>query len=353
MCNSPLHGLLVSLPKVEHHLHIEGTLEPELLFSLAAANGVVLPEDPAYASAEALLARYARFTSLDFLGYYYAGMAVLVRAADFETLAWRYFERAAAHRVRHAEVFFDPQAHTARGVAYDTVVEGLAAAKRRAQEQLGMTVEYIVCVLRHLPLAESHALVDTVLERKHLADGTLVGFGMVSSEKDFPPELFADLYARVAAAAPSANLTAHAGEEAGPEFVRSSLDKLGVSRIDHGRTAAQDPSLLRDLAERGTLLTLCPWSNVVLQGIPKIEDSPIRALLDAGVPFSLNSDDPAYFRAYIQDVYCRVQDAFQLSVYDWERITKGAVEASWCQQHRKDELFEELAKAFSDFKQPA
>jgi len=355
MCTSPLHDLLVALPKVEHHLHIEGTLEPPLLFALAAKNNVALPDDPAYASPEALLARYARWTCLDdFLHYYYQGMSVLVTAGDFEALAWAYFVKAAAQRVRHAEVFFDPQAHTARGVSYDTIVEGLAAAKKRAVSELGITVEYIVCVLRHLPLADSHALVDTVLDRGHLSPplaaaatagndadrSMLAGFGMVSSEKNFPPELFKELYARVATT--GARLTAHAGEEAGPEFVTASLDHLGVTRIDHGLSAAQDPALVTRLASSGTLLTLCPWSNVRLCNIPELSHAPVRAYLDGGVRFSINSDDPAYFGAYIQEVYCRVQDEFALSVADWEWILRGAIDASWCRDERKGQLVAEL-----------
>ncbi|UNI24596.1 Adenosine deaminase [Purpureocillium takamizusanense] len=363
MCKSPLHDLLVALPKVEHHLHVEGTLEPPLLFALAAKNNVALPDDPAYASPEALLARYAHWTCLDdFLHYYYQGMSVLVTAADFEALAWAYFVKAAAQRVRHAEVFFDPQAHTARGVSYDTVVEGLGAAKRRAVGELGITVEYIVCVLRHLPLADSHVLVDTVLDRGHLSpphhppaalagagatatqdvanSSVLAGFGMVSSEKDFPPELFKELYARVALT--GTRLTAHAGEEAGPEFVTASLDHLGVERIDHGLSAARDPALVTRLASSGTLLTLCPWSNVRLCNIPELGHAPVRAYLDGGVRFSINSDDPAYFGAYIQEVYCRVQDEFALSVADWEWILRGAIDASWCRDERKGQLVAEL-----------
>ncbi|KAJ6439497.1 adenosine deaminase protein [Purpureocillium lavendulum] len=357
MCKSPLHDLLVALPKVEHHLHVEGTLEPSLLFALAAKNNVALPDDPAYASPEALLTRYAHWTCLDdFLQYYYQGMSVLVTADDFEALAWAYFVRAAGQRVRHAEVFFDPQAHTARGVSYDTVVAGLAAAKKRAESELGITVEYIVCILRHLPLADSHALVDTVLDRGHLSaaddnddeddetggrsSSTLAGFGMVSSEKAFPPERFKEVYARVAST--GTRLTAHAGEEAGPEFVAASLDHLGVTRIDHGLSAARDPALVARLAASGTLLTLCPWSNVRLRNLAALRDAPVRAYLDAGVRFSVNSDDPAYFGAYIQDVYCRVQDEFALDVADWEWIARGAIDASWCRARRKGQLVAEL-----------
>lgn len=348
MCKSPLHELLISLPKVEQHLHIEGTLEPELLFELAAKNNVSLPDDPVYASAEVLHERYQQFTCLDdFLHYYYLGMGVLITESDFETLAWAYFVKAAGQNVRHAEVFFDPQAHTARGVSYDTVVAGLVAAKKRAQAELGMTVEYIVCILRHLPVPESDALVDTVLERGHFNDGTLTGFGMVSSEKDFPPELFKDIYARVAKT--GTHLTTHAGEEAPPSFITSSLENLGVTRIDHGLAAAQDPALLASLAANKTLLTFCPWSNVALRNIPHIADAPIREFLAAGVRFSINSDDPAYMDGYMQEVYCRVQDAFELTVEEWVWIVRGAVEGSWCGEARKREILDELESVVKGF----
>jgi adenosine deaminase len=352
MCQTELHDFVAALPKVEQHLHIEGTLEPEMLFALAAKNGVALPSTPDYASPQALRARYARFASLDdFLGFYYRGMSALVEAADFEALAWAYLERAASagNRVRHAEIFFDPQAHTARGVAYDTVVAGLSAAKRRAEAELGLSVEYVVCILRHLPVAESHALVDVLLDRGHLADGTLAGFGMVSSERDFPPSLFTDVFARVAAAAPRAGLTSHAGEEAPAHYIADAIRCLGVTRIDHGLAAAQDPALLASLAANKTLLTFCPWSNVALRNLARLDDAPVRTFLDARVRFSINSDDPAYFGAYIQDVYCRVHETFDLSVADWEWIVRGSIEGSWCSPERKATLVAELETVLASF----
>ncbi|KAF4977568.1 hypothetical protein FZEAL_5939 [Fusarium zealandicum] len=348
MCKSPLHDFLIALPKVEQHLHIEGTLEPELLFSLASKNGITLPDDPAYVSPETLRERYGCFTCLDdFLHYYYLGMSVLISEHDFETLAWSYFCKAAGENVRHAEIFFDPQAHTARGVSYDTVIAGLTAAKHRAQKELGITVEIIVCILRHLPVPESHALVDTLLDRGHFTDGTLAGFGMVSSEKAYPPELFTDVFARVAST--GTHLTTHAGEEAPSSFITASLKHLGVTRIDHGLAAAQDPDLLVSLAANRTLLTFCPWSNVALCNLPSLADAPVRAFLDARVRFSVNSDDPAYFGAYVQEVYCRVQDTFGLSVEDWAWIVRGAVEESWCAEERKTEILKELNQVVGEF----
>jgi adenosine deaminase len=355
MCNSPLHNLLISLPKVEQHLHIEGTLEPELLFTLAAKNNITLPspaQDAAYSSPEALRTRYADWSCLDdFLGYYYRGMSVLISAEDFEMLTWRYLVSADAQNVRHAEIFFDPQAHTARGVSYDTVVAGLTAAKRRAEKELpNMSVEFIVCILRHLPVPESHALVDTVLASGNLADGTLRGFGMVSSERAFPPELFREVYARVGAAmGTNAYLTAHAGEEAGHEYVTGALDALKVSRIDHGRAAGDDAALMKRLADSQTLLTLCPWSNVVLKNQASLADAPVRRFLDAGVPFSLNSDDPAYFGKTIQEVYCAVQETFGLTLAEWKGICEAGVKGSWCGEERKGVMLKEIEQVVATF----
>lgn len=353
MCKSALHDFLVALPKVEQHLHIEGTLEPSLLFQLAAKNNISLPDDPAYASEEALLARYAQWSCLDdFLGYYYAGTAVLTTAEDFETLAWSYLTKAASQRICHAEIFFDPQAHTVRGVSYDTVVSGLLAAKRRADIELpNLTVEYIVCILRHLPVAESQSLVNTVIGKGHLTDGTLRGLGMVSSEKAFPPSLFADIYSSVGAAMDTNQyLTAHAGEETGPEAIHQALDLLKVNRIDHGRAAGQDATLMKLLAEKQILLTLCPWSNVVLRNQESIEDAPIRAFLNAGVRFSINTDDPAYFGGiYLQELYCAVQKAFDLSVSDWKWIVEGSIDGSWCSEERKQVMRSELNGVLTEF----
>ncbi|KAL3483957.1 hypothetical protein BJX62DRAFT_219415 [Aspergillus germanicus] len=341
MCKTALHDFLVATPKVENHLHIEGTLEPTLLFALAARNNIILPNGPEWASPESLKARYGKFDCLDdFLHYCYLGASVLINPVDFEELAWTYFVKAYGMHIRHVEVSVDPQMHTVRGVSYDIVMEGLLAAKRRALAELGMTVEYIACIHRHLPLVDSHALVDTILERGHLTDGTVVGVGLVSSEKPFPPAMFADLYKRVLPT--GTKLTAHVGEEVGPEAVRGAFEHLNVSRIDHGLTSAKDPELLKQLAEQGTLLTLCPWSNVAIGVLPKLADSPVRTFLDAGVRFSLNSDDPAYDGCYLQEVYCRVQETFDLSLSEWEWIIRGTVERSWMEDERKNAFLEEF-----------
>ncbi|KAK1964854.1 adenosine deaminase [Colletotrichum sublineola] len=343
MCKGGLHDFLVDLPKCEHHIHIEGSLGPELLFQLAAQNGIPLPvdRDPAFASVESLYQRYRNFTSLDdFLQYYFIGFSVLLTAADFEELGYAYFAKAHSQNVRHAEVFFDPQAHTSRGVAYETVIEGLRRARRRAEADFMMTVEYIVCLLRHCPVEDGMRMFVEAREAGHFQDGTIAGLGMSSSEAPYPPGMFAAVYD--AAREAGVRRTAHVGEEGPAGYVVSAIDDLGVERVDHGRRSAEDEALMARLAANRTLLSLCPVSNVVLRGVRDMREMPIRTFLDRGVRFSINSDDPAYFGGYILENYCAVQEAFGLSVDEWRVIATGAVEGSWCSEERKRELVAEI-----------
>lgn len=348
MCTDPLHPFLARLPKCEHHVHLEGCLTPTLLFALAAQNSIPLPTDthPALSSPESLLDRYAAFSSLDdFLDYYYIGFRVLQRASDFEALAWDYLSRAAAAGVRHAEISIDPQAHTARGVSLATVLAGANAARSRASTELGLSTRLICCFLRHLPATDALATYETALPA--LRDGTLAGIGLDSSEASFPPELFGEVFAR--ARRDGVRRTAHAGEELGPESVRVALRELDVQRVDHGRSIARDEGLMREVAERALLVTMCPLSNVRLKGVARVGDLPVRAFLDARVRFSVNSDDPAYFGGYALENYCALQQAFGLSVGEWEWIARGAIEGSWCEEERKVELkglLEEVVREF-------
>lgn len=342
MCHSPLHPFLAAVPKCEHHMHLEGSLSPSLLFRLAAQNSITLPSpavDASFASSESLLDRYKCFTSLDdFLHYYFIGISVLLKPADFEALAWEYFLRAKADGVMHAEVFFDPQAHTGRGVAYDTVLRGFKAACRRAEHELGMSTLLILCFLRHLPVASAAEAFDAAAD--DLKNGVLAGIGLDSSENDFPPELFRSVYASAKEAA--VRRTAHAGEEGPASYVRGAISSLDVQRIDHGIRLAEDQALMAEVARTKMLVTLCPLSNVRLRCIRSVEQLPIRKFLDAGVRFSINSDDPAYFGGYVLDNYCSVQEAFGLTVQDWVRILRASIEGSWCGEERKAELMERL-----------
>jgi adenine deaminase len=347
MCKSPLHPLIASLPKVEHHIHLEGALEPDLLFQLALRNGIKLPDDKAFSNEASLLQRYQEFTSLDdFLHYYYIGMSVLISSSDFEALATHYFKRSRADGVKHAEVFFDPQAHLSRGISYSTVLQGFLTAKAKAERELGMSICLIVCFLRHLPIQESLAVFDHKDVQRSFADGHITGIGIDSSETDFPPELFVDLYSR----ASKLNLrrTAHAGEEGPAEYITGALDYLNVERIDHGLRLASDLDIMARVADAGVLLTLCPTSNVLLRCVQTLSEVPIREFLDKGVKFSINSDDPAYFRAYILDNYCAVQETFNLCAEDWATICTNSIENSWCNSERKAELLNELNAAMAN-----
>lgn len=345
MCTSPLHPFLAALPKCEHHLHLEGCLSPSLVFALALKNNIRLPtpaQDASYTSATTLQQRYAGFRSLDdFLQYYYRGIAVLVTAGDFEMLAWEYFATAARDGVRHAEVFFDPQSHVERGVGLDVVVRGFDAARRRAERELGITGCLVMCFLRHLPVSEAagtmrQAVAGGYFEQGEQGDRVIAGIGLDSSEVGFRPELFVDMYRE--GKARGLHLTAHAGEEGDPTYISGALDTLHVERIDHGIRLPEDAELLQRVVREGIMLTVCPLSNVCLQAVQSIDQVPIRTFLDAGVKFSINSDDPAYFGGYILDNYCAVQEAFGLSMDEWKTIGMNSIHGSWTTKERKLEL---------------
>ncbi|MCJ1484970.1 adenine deaminase [Schaereria dolodes] len=329
-------------------MHLEGSLGPSLLFSLASRNKIDLPSsvDASFASPASLLDRYSRFSSLDdFLHYYFIGMSVLIHAKDFEALAWEYFVKAKEDNVLHAEVFFDPQAHTGRGVAYKTVVEGFVKACKRAEKELGMSILLILCFLRHLPSSEADSMLEVA--KNDLINGTLAGIGLDSTEKDRPPELFKTVYE--SAKGLGIRRTAHAGEEAGADMIRQAIDRLDIQRIDHGRRMVEDDELMAKVAERKMLVTMCPISNLKLQGVKSIKDMPVRTFLELGIQFSINSDDPAYFGGYVLDNYCAVQEAFNLTIKDWENIAKGAVEGSWCSEDRKNSILQMVSTVVTEF----
>ncbi|KAF1954808.1 adenosine deaminase [Byssothecium circinans] len=349
MVTPDFQTFLQALPKCEHHMHLEGALSPTILFKLSTKNNITLPRnDPAFQSPEALLARYQRFTSLDdFLHYYYIGMSVLITASDFEDLAWDYFLHASADGVHHAEVFFDPQAHLSRGVAYETVVSGFDRACKRAEKELGVSSMLVSCFLRHLPARECVEVFEREDVQSRYKDGTVKGVGLDSSELAFPPEGFVELYDR--ARALGLQLTAHAGEEGPASYIASALSNLRVSRIDHGIKLATDTVLLDQIAKDGTMLTLCPLSNVVLRCVDTVRDVPIRQLLEKGVSFSVNSDDPAYFGGYCLDNYVAVQEAFELSVGEWETVVRNGILGSWCAEARKEKLLGRLGDVVAEW----
>jgi adenosine deaminase len=290
---SALERFIAGLPKAELHVHLEGTLEPELLFTIARRNAVAIP----FSSIDELRAAY-RFSRLqDFLDIYYQGAQVLRTEEDFRDLALAYFTRAAADNVRHAEVFFDPQAHTERGIPFAVVMEGLLGGMREAQARYGVTSKLILCFMRHLD--ESSALDALTAAEPWL--GEIEAVGLDSSELGHPPSKFERAFAR--AAAMGLKRVAHAGEEGPPEYVREALDLLQVDRIDHGNRAMESRELVARLARSGMTLTVCPLSNLKLCVVSDLARHPIRAMLDAGLQATVNSDDPAYFGGYMNDNY--------------------------------------------------
>ncbi|WP_455230648.1 adenosine deaminase [Geopseudomonas aromaticivorans] len=314
-----LEQYLRALPKAELHLHIEGTLEPELMFALAERNGVALP----WRSIEETRAAYAFSDLQSFLDLYYAGAAALIHEEDFYDLAMAYFERAHADGVVHAELFFDPQTHTARGVAFATVLDGLERACRAARERYGLSSRLILCFLRHLSEEDGFATLEQALP--HLA--RLHGVGLDSSEQGHPPSKFTRLFARCREL--GLHVVAHAGEEGPPAYIVEALDLLKAERIDHGVRAAEDPALLARLAREQVPLTVCPLSNVKLCVFPDLRQHNLKTLLDAGLKVTINSDDPAYFGGYVLENYRQTALALQLSRDELKRIARNSLEAAF------------------------
>ncbi len=311
--------LIRRLPKAELHMHIEGSLEPELLFALAERNGIALP----HADVDALRSQYEFNNLQSFLDIYYQGVDVLRQAQDFYDLAWAYFARAHADGVVHAEIFFDPQSHTDRGVDLDVVIEGLHAACTEAQARWGISSHLIACFLRHLPESAALDLYPELLRHRE----RVVGIGLDSSEMGHPPEKFQRLFAR--AAADGFKRVAHAGEEGPAAYVRQALDLLQVDRIDHGNRALEDPELTAELARRRVPLTVCPLSNLKLCVVDALENHPLRRMLEAGLMVTVNSDDPAYFGGYVNDNFRRLSAALNLRHDELVTLARHSIEASF------------------------
>ncbi|PPL19746.1 adenosine deaminase [Microterricola pindariensis] len=320
------------LPLVELHLHLEGTLEPELIFELAERNGVQLP----WHSLEELRAQYAFSDLQSFLDLYYVNLGVLRTRADFATLTTRYLERAAAAGVRHAEVFFDPQAHTIRGVALDDALGGVQEALQEGARTLGVSSRLIVTFLRDRPAAEALAILQQILA----GPVPIHGIGLDSAELGYPPELFAEVYALGRAA--GLRLVAHAGEEGPPAYVWTALDLLGVERVDHGIRSLEDPALVQRLVDERMPLTVCPLSNVRLRVVDTIADHPLPRMLELGLLVTINSDDPAYFGGYIDDNLAALQEAFGLSAAERALLARNGVEASFLDPAGKAALYADI-----------
>ncbi|ODV04194.1 MAG: adenosine deaminase [Rubrivivax sp. SCN 70-15] len=333
-----LPALLRAMPKAELHLHVEGSLEPELIFRLAARNGVALP----YASVEALRAAYAFGDLQSFLDIYYAGASVLRHELDFFEMAWAYLERAAADNVVHAEIFFDPQTHTARGVPIEAVIQGLDHACHRAHAELGVSAKLILCFLRHLSEDDALATLETALPYRH----HFIGVGLDSSERGHPPEKFARVFARCREL--GLHRVAHAGEEGPPAYIESALDVLRVERIDHGVRCVESPALVERLARARMPLTVCPLSNVKLRVFPTLAQHNLKALLDAGLCVTINSDDPAYFGGYVNENFVQTFAALPaLTADDAYRLAANSFEASFASADDKARWTRQLDEAFA------
>ena len=336
---SRLPDLLRAMPKAELHMHIEGSLEPELIFALAQRNNVPL----AYDSVEALRAAYA-FTDLQsFLDIYYAGASVLLHEQDFYDMARAYLNRAVADNVVHTEIFFDPQTHTERGVAMETVINGLYRACRDAQIEQGISATLILSFLRHLSEESAMQTLEAALPLRD----RFVGVGLDSSELGNPPEKFARVFARCKEL--GLHLVAHAGEEGPPAYIWGALDVLGVERIDHGVQSEKDATLMARLAKEQITLTVCPLSNLKLCVVKDLADHNLPRLLKAGLKVMINSDDPAYFGGYVNENYTQLFAATGMGVPEAYQLARNSLEASFASDAQKVQWIAKLDQTFRDF----
>ena len=316
---SDLSTFIRGLPKAELHLHIEGSLEPELMFELGRRNGIALP----FKSVEEVRAAYAFSNLQDFLDIYYQGAGVLITEDDFKDLALAYFRRVAADGCRHVELFFDPQTHTDRGVPFKVAIEGLLAGMKEAEATLGVTSGLILCYLRHL---DEDAAFATLKDAEPYLD-RIIGVGLDSSEVGHPPSKFARVFK--ASRERGLKLVAHAGEEGPPEYVWEALDLLGVDRIDHGNRALEDPALVKRLAAEGMTLTVCPLSNLKLCVVDDLKAHPLKKMLGLGLKATLNSDDPAYFGGYLGANWTQTAAALALSRDELVTLAKNSFTGSF------------------------
>ncbi|HKJ16499.1 MAG TPA: adenosine deaminase [Xanthomonadales bacterium] len=329
--------LIDSLPKAELHIHIEGSLEPELMFELAQRNGVALP----YADVEAIRAAYSFDCLQDFLDVYYQGMSVLLTEQDFFDLTWAYLKRCSDDRVVHTEIFFDPQGHTDRGVPFNTAFEGIRSALNQGQAELGISSRIIMCFLRHL--SEESAFETLSQAEPHLEH--IAGVGLDSSEMGHPPNNFQRVFDR--SAEMGLKRVAHAGEEGPPEYVWEALDGLQVDRIDHGNRSLEDDELVERLVHMQMPLTVCPQSNLRLAVVRDMADHPIRKMLGLGLKATVNSDDPAYFGGYINDNFNALVDAVDLQEDEIITLLQNGFESSFLPDAEKKRHLQKLEQSLS------
>ena len=327
-----INQLIRDLPKAELHLHIEGTLEPELMFKLAERNQIKLPFD----SISAVKQAYNFHNLQSFLDIYYQGTQVLQQEQDFYDLTWAYVQKAVSQNVRHTEIFFDPQSHTERGIDFQRVHDGIYQALQDAQSQFGLSSQLILCFLRHLSAEQAMKTLEEALPYRE----TIIAVGLDSSEQGNPPEKFAAVFAR--ARAENFLTVAHAGEEGPPEYIWSALKLLQVSRIDHGVRCHEDRELVDYLIKKQIPLTVCPLSNIKLKVFDSMEQHNLKKLLNLGICVTVNSDDPAYFGGYIAENYQAAMDALKLSQSEIIQLAKNSFLASFLAPEAKNALIGEL-----------
>ena len=321
------------IPKAELHLHIEGTLEPEMMVALGKRNGAALP----YPDAESARRAYAFKDLQSFLDIYYQAASVLLYEQDFYDLTIAYLKKAAAQNVRHAEIFFDPQTHTSRGIAFDTVIKGIDSALRDGEQQFGITTRLIMCILRHLSEKEGLTTLEKALDYKKI----ITGIGLDSSELGNPPDKFRELYNR---AHKEGFLTvAHAGEEGNADYIWQALNTLHVARIDHGVRSTEDDMLVEKLVRSQIPLTVCPLSNIKLGVFPSMKEHNLKQMLDKGLCVTVNSDDPAYFGGYVNENYLAVQKALNLDRADIVRLAENSFNASFINAEQKKQYLAEIS----------
>ena len=320
------------LPKAELHIHIEGSFEPDLMFEIARRNGVRIPFD----SVEAVRAAYEFDDLQSFLDIYYQGMGVLLEERDFYDLTMAYLRRAHNDGVVHAEIFFDPQGHTGRGVAFETVVNGIWLALQDSERAFGITSRLIMCFLRHLDEDDAFR----TLEQAMTSRDRIAGVGLDSSEVGHPPRKFQRVFARARAA--GLLPVAHAGEEGPPDYVEEALDVLRVKRIDHGNRALESLALVERLAAEQVPLTVCPLSNLKLCVVTDLHEHPLKLMLKAGLMATINSDDPAYFGGYVLDNFTAARDALRLSADDIVTLARNSITASWASEAQKQGWLAEI-----------
>ncbi|WP_347179416.1 adenosine deaminase [Roseofilum halophilum] len=320
------------LPKAELHIHIEGSLEPELMFALADRHQMTLPYD----SIEAAHQAYQFQDLQSFLDLYYAGANVLRTEQDFYDLTWNYLQRARQQGVHHTEIFFDPQTHTQRGIAFETVITGIHQALVEGKSQLDISSHLILCFLRHLSAEDAMKTLEEALPYQDW----IVGVGLDSSEQGHPPSKFTAVFDR--ARGQGFLTVAHAGEEGPPEYIWEAIELLKVARIDHGVRSPEDPKLMEWLKEHQIPLTVCPLSNIELGVFETLKQHPIKQLLDAGLNVSVNSDDPAYFGGYVQENFMAIYEALDLSQRDLYQLAKNSFLSSFLSESEKEEAIAKL-----------